>query len=565
MNWPWGRKAAPVDVEGAITRAVETTAVRVREELRGEVLAEVRQATQEETGALVRALLAQPPAAYPGTEIGARPGAYKLDNPIYWTTPQPPSRRPGQVVTVETLRRLADTYDVLRSCIQHLKREVMAVPFQIIPRDDSDDSEAVQAERRAAEEWFEVSGGVGGYGKDRKTFEGELLEDLLVVGAGALFFRPTRGGGVFEVTAVDAATIRPRVDAFGWPGPDEKVYEQWVMGLQVATFTRKELAYEGLSINARSYSPYPASPVEWLVNAINSALRADQWNQAWLTDGTTPDDLIAVPEGWSPGQVQSWQEYWDAMLAGNTRARRGTKFVPAGSNRVGSPTRKDQDFAAFELWLLRRTCSVMGVQPASIGYGGEQYKVSQEGSMEATSAFGVGVLLDWRKARYDDLLRRLGYPGLECRNVTGQEEKAAERATRVTALVAGAVLTPNEARQEEGLDPMEGGDVLLVPTTLRPLEQALEPPAPPPVPGQAPGGGSDEGEEPGAAQRRALLLWERKALNRLRAGKPARCGFQHAEVGPELVARVEAALAGVDDADGVRAVFRAAEEVEDIQ
>jgi hypothetical protein len=233
-----------------------------------------------------------------------------------------------------------------------------------------------------------------------------------VVGAGAVFFNTTRGGGLLDAVAVDAATIRPRVDAFGWPGPGEIAYEQWINGVQVSEgYTREQLLYDGL--NPISYSPYFKSPIEWLVNVVNGALRADGWNLAWLTDGSTPADILAAPESWTPDQIKSFAAYFDGMLAGNSRQRQKTRFVPGGTQRVGSPSRKDQDFQEFELWLMRRCCGVMGVAPAAIGFAGEQYKVSQEGAMDSASQIGSGQLLEFRKHLYDEVLRKLGYDFLE--------------------------------------------------------------------------------------------------------------------------------------------------------
>src|ERR687886_1268831 len=62
-----------------------------------------------------------------------------------------------------------------------------------------------------------------------------------------------------------------------------------------------------------------------------------------------------------------------------------------------------------------------------------------------------------------------------------RREQLFERATKAT------FLTINEQREMAGFGKLAGedGDVLLVSTTLRPLEQALEPPPAPAAPGAA--------------------------------------------------------------------------------
>ncbi len=424
------------------------------------------QARQEAFAEVSRAL------AVPSPEQAPYP-LYAYDQPIWYSTPHSPRKHPDSPITVDTLRKLADSYDVLRACINHLKREVAAVPIEISPRDPKDKSDRMKGRLDEARALFEIRGPVGGVGSPRRHFESMLIEDISIVGACAIFHQRNRGGGMYESVAIDAATIRPAVDAWGWP--QGQCYEQWIYGVKIASFSDADMTYDG--IYPVSYTPYFKSPVEYLIQVINSALRADQWNRDWLTDGNTPSDLLALPDSWTPAQVKEYAAFWDAMLTGS-KNRQKTKFVPGGTQKVGNPTRKDQDFQALELWLLRRTCAIMGVQPASIGYAGEQYKVSQEGSNDQTSVFGAGVLLDFRKATYDDILQRAGYGDLECQNVTHRQEKAKEQAETNRTRIESGQRTINEVRAEEGLDAVEGGDVVLVAGTLKSLETAINPPAP---------------------------------------------------------------------------------------
>jgi len=454
MNFPWLKRPAlsSIDVE-AVAREAASLAVK-------DAVADIQRGVTD----------ALSPLMAPGPGFSQSPyGAYALDFPIWYSTPQSPRRRPGSIVTTDTLRKLADGYDVLRACIQHLKREVRTVPIKIVSRDVSLRGRP-DARIASATQFFDTEGGLGGFGRRRSRYEGALLEDLLVIGAAAVFYPPDRRGSPVAALDIDAATIRPRVDAYGWPGPGHAVYEQWIQDVLIAQYTSEQMDYIGLAENERSYSPYPASSIEWLVQSVNAALRVDQWNLSFLTDGSTPADVFSVPENWTPDQLLMFQKHWDAMLSGDSAARHATKFVPSGVERVGVLGRKDQDFDEFGLWLLRRTCSVMGVQPASIGYVGEQYKSSQGDSMESTSAFGAGALLTWRKEHYDDILRRIGYSDLECVDVNAREEDAVSRAQRNHVLIGAPVKTINEGRVDEGLDPVAGGDSILVPAGFVVLE-----------------------------------------------------------------------------------------------
>jgi broad specificity phosphatase PhoE/phage portal protein BeeE len=452
--------------------------------------------TADETGVLIReAAAAAAEAAVEGTarrilrdmvavspmlgaadpkKTEAQYDIYALDQPLQWSTPNPPQRRPGSMVSVAVLRQMADNYDVLRSCINHLKREVSAVPIQIVAKDPADKRKSTVKLAAEVTKFFEEPGGLGGAGRRRSQFESEVIEDLCVIGASCTFYAKSRSGDLMEVLAIDASTIRPRVDAYGFPGPGECAYEQWIYGALVQQYTRDEVRYDG--IYPKTYTPYFMSPIEWLLNCVNSALRADEWNRRWLTDGNTPSTMIAIP-GVSIQEAQNWVAYFDAIMSGDSQQRQKLKVVPEQTTVVQAVHSKDQDFQEFELWLLRRTCACMGVAPASIGFAGEQYKVSQSDSMKSTSQFGAGVILEFRQAMYNDILSRKGYGDrLTCQNVTAVEEAAAERATRNVALVGGGIKTINEARQDEGMDPIEGGDQPLVAGTVRSIGQILSAP-----------------------------------------------------------------------------------------
>jgi hypothetical protein len=276
------------------------------------------------------------------------------------------------------------------------------------------------------------------------------------------------------------------------------------------------------------------------------------------------------------------------------------KFIPGKVMRPAAYSRKEHDFQSWEDWNLHRVCSIFGVQPSSLGYPGKAYKVAQDESYDQTSEFGVGQLLEFRKATYDDLLVRLGYDDLECQNVTAQEEKALERANRNSKLVLAGIKTINEAREEEGAEPVEDGDTVLVPNTMTTLDAVLNP---------APEAGMDgadgqKGEEsptngkmsPGntasqedgaaaggdnrrpvrpqrsfdgeadaeseavpprrAAREQDLALWSKKALRRLKAGRGAFCRFESDAIPHGTAEIIELGLLEAADAEAVRRVFR---------
>lgn len=391
---------------------------------------------------------------------------FALDNPwAFWLT-YTPKKLPGKPFSVDTLRAWADSWDPLRSVLEYIKGEVASIPIKVVARDGSD--RKLPPEVAA---WFEDDGPLGGVGNTRRVFESKMLEDMLIVGQYAVWYQKTRRGKVLMCDAIDAGTIKPAVDALGWIN-DEKPFEQWIMGVKAGDYDRTEMRVDGLV--PRTHTPYFTSPVEWAVRLVLNGVRLDDWNSAWLTEGNVgTGDTISLGGEMSPSDVQAFKQWWEVQ-ASTPGGRQSTKFLPPDSKKLGDHSRKDQDFASFELQAIRRLCALFRVQPASIGYVGEQYKVTQESSMDAGRRVGVGAILQARKEFYDDLLRRLDCPDFEVLDDDDDIDRRAKEVDIKVKRTGGAYVTVNEARAEEGLPPLEGGDTLASLAMAANMEDAEE-------------------------------------------------------------------------------------------
>lgn len=510
---------------------------------------------------------AQGLAGLPGQPLGGNgkdPAVFAREHPWWYHQPQAPRFRPRQLVTLEILREFAQKYDVLRAMINHLKNEVEAVPLVVSARDKDDDSAATAKRIQEVEDWFEVEGGLGGFGLTRSEFEKQIIEDLHVIGPAAIYLQPTRGGGIYQALAIDAATIRPRVDLFGWPGPGEDWYEQYIEGILQRGFPPEEMYWRGLY--PRTDSPYPDSPVEYLVLTVLAAVSADSWNREWLTDGDEPGTWLSMPSDMPVPVAREWLELFHERNRGNTRDRQKVNIFPGGTSQPQRASRRDQDFEAFTLNLARRCAAIIGVQLAAIGLSdSKEYAVTQEASIEQTSSVGIGKLLLYLETFYNYLLRRNGYRDLRASFQTAKEEDGARKADRLSKATGVPWRTPNEARAEDGLDSIgPDGDTLFVPTTYQSAEMALNPPEPA-MPGTGPAGAESSGDKGAAAQRAELKRWERKALRWLKERGSAQVSFDTDTLPEGIFRGVNVGLEASATAEEVRSVFaQAVESLEDL-
>jgi hypothetical protein len=96
---------------------------------------------------------------------------------------------------------------------------------------------------------------------------------------------------------------------------------------------------------------------------VNIALRRQLWQLDYFTEGSIPDALIGVPQGWTPDQIKQFQDYWDTEFVGDLAKRRRAKFVPGEAAAKVVQTKEPQHKDDFDEWLARIICFAFSVPP----------------------------------------------------------------------------------------------------------------------------------------------------------------------------------------------------------
>jgi len=381
--------------------------------------------------------------------------------------------RQGEPVTFQHLRALADNYDLMRLVIETRKDQLSKVHWAIRPRSGrklaADDARCAELtdflaypdQEHSWDAWLRM-----------------LVEDMLVIDAATLYVRRTRGGKVYGLEPVDGATIRRVLDDHGrTPASPAPAYQQVLKGLPAVDYTRDQLLY--LPRNLRSSRVYGMSPVEQVVMTVNIALRRQVHQLEYYTEGTTPDAIAGVPDGWTPQQIAQFQDYWDAMLADNTAERRHVRFVPGAvaKNFVvtkGGPLKDD-----YDEWLARIVCYAFSVsnQP----FVKQMSRATSETAQQQSEEEGLAPLKKWTKSLIDRVLRQcFGYDDLEFVWRTEEDVDPLTQTQIMDTKLRSGAMTINEVRAADGLDGFESGNVPLVYTTGGAVRLADLVSAPPP-------------------------------------------------------------------------------------
>lgn len=403
--------------------------------------------TGNSTGAWFGPMQPIPPALEGQEAQTAGVAGRKFDFPVGYNTQIRP--RALEAIKFEHLRALADAYDLLRLVIETRKDQMCELPWQVMPKQKGN---ARPKPTPACEEaaLFLMK---PDQENDWATWLRLVLEDLFVLDAPAIYCRPALDGTLWGAEPLDGATIKRVIDNTGRTPMEGPAYQQILKGVPAVDYTREELIYRPR--NVRTNRVYGFSPVEQIVNTVNIALRRQQFTLDYFTSGTVPDALAGVPESWTTEQIKMFQDYWDALLAGedgNMAKKRKLRFVPGEIARNFLQTKEPPLKDMFDEWLARITCYCFSIDVTP--FVAQVNRSVAETNREQSLLEGLGPTMRWVKGIADELLLRKGFTDLE---LTWQEGKVVDPEKRMkinTGYVTAKVIHPDEVRADLGLDPL---------------------------------------------------------------------------------------------------------------
>jgi HK97 family phage portal protein len=302
------------------------------------------------------------------------------------------------------------------------------------------------------------------------------------------------------------------------------LWQMFVLGDQPLAIPAEDMLHiRGLSFN----SLIGVSTIGLARDAIGLAAGQEQQASRWMANGARPSGVLESDKPLSEDAGKRLYDRWQQFKAGiqNVGATAvledGVKWKPMSLTSV------DLEFLNSRQFQIPEVCRFFGVPPHKI------YVVDRAASMsipqqdqDYVNATIAPDLERWEQKieDYFDLDRQ----DINCHFDEGQLLRA-DVMTRFNSLRIGVltgILTPNEARESEGLPGIDGGDHLLVPANTAALgsdmtgsgaDEAGRPsgqnPAPPPVgTSGTQKTDSDDPELPGAEELEPRQSYEPTAL-----------------------------------------------------
>ena len=459
------------------------------------------------------------------------------------------------VLSFATLRAMGSACKEIRLNIEHIKRTMRGVDWDIVPNDKrktvvGGKTYVATPETESVKKFFKRPDGINNF----EAWLNMVLEEVLVTDALTLWPVMERGQ-LSAVELIDGTTIKPLVDMRGaTPRPPMPAYLQIIWGTPQSSYPANTLYYRPLNTSVNS--PYGQSPIEWILASINTAIRKDLAAVGYYSEGNIPGAFYTVPESWTPEQIDTFQQYIDALMAGDAARFAKLLAVPGGTgSHVTQFQQNDPDNVTVNEYLMKVACWAYGNNPAEFGItGGDGLggKGFMEGSENAQQRSMIGPVSGFLESIFTEITHellkrpdlRFSFVGLE------PVEDTATQASADQANIGMGVYTVAYVQDREA-----------IPQEYRPAIQAA-------APAQAGAGSSLPMPLPPGYERYLktaveadLKKWEEKQLRALKKGWGV-VEFTSEVIPADMLEKISSILRGLGESSfderGVKAVFATA-------
>ena len=240
-------------------------------------------------------------------------------------------------------------------------------------------------------------------------------------------------------------------------------------------FYQSVAAGKGLRVDEVVHTPYmPAdgivgqSPITIAARTIGTAIALDVFAAKYFKNGGAVGTVFELPPMSQDAAEDTARQLRD-QYAGLENAHRVVAMPQIKPHRVGHSARESQSVEARD-FQLREVARVFGVPVGII----DPEKSKYAGLESQYRDYAQATLRPWAVLLEAELSRKLLSEQDQDRyrvqfNLDGfVRASLADRADADTKLVAGGILTPNEARAHHDRPPLPGGDTLLSPLNMTP-------------------------------------------------------------------------------------------------
>jgi HK97 family phage portal protein len=269
-----------------------------------------------------------------------------------------------------------------------------------------------------------------------------------------------------------------------WPlRPDRIQIERTEAGALIYRYTQPDggIAYlpkgEVMHIAHMSFDGQVGlSPITMARRAFDTKVRMEEYGAAFWQNDASPGIVLSYPGSLNPDKVGALRRAWDDRHRGPGAAGRTAVLDGGVEVTTLSIPQTDAQFLESQKFTRQEIAALFGVPAHMINdLDRATFSNIEEQAQEFVDYTLMPYIEGWQQAIHRDLLtpdeREAGYYG-HFRTQALLRGKHIDRAQYYTAMQQVGAMSPNDIRQLEDMNPVEGGDVYLVPLNMAPVQDA---------------------------------------------------------------------------------------------
>lgn len=370
---------------------------------------------------------------------------------------------PAEVLNM-TARSLYNTQDNLAAVVNFISNSIAQLPLKVYTRGENDDRKR-DRESVAAKVLYLPNA-------DQTSFEfiRALVTEYLLFGRNYVWILPdpeSESGWQLRVVPEEWIVRTEKENPYG---PKKIIIS--VDGIGTVEVPREEF------VPFSTYSPGNpggyVSPVAALRQTLEEQIQAGRFRrELWKSSGRLNAQIVRPKDvqPWTEETKRKWVEAFRASWgAGGTKAGSIPLMEDGMEIKTFNASFKEQQWVESVKLSRESVAAAYGINPSLVWHSDTQTYASSKDNARALYAECLGPILQMLQQRINAfLLPKIGAePGTYCEFDLAEKIKGSfeERASILQSSVGGPWLTRNEARRDNNLPPIQGGDELIVPLNV---------------------------------------------------------------------------------------------------
>ena len=405
---------------------------------------------------------------------------------------KPPFGYP-RFVDLPTIRRFA-AMPYVEMCISTIVDETSSVPYVIAVKEGITPTPEHDKQIEHVKSFYENPN------TNKESFDEirrKYIRDILEVDSGVLIKMFNIKEEMVEMMARDGSTFTKNPDIFGRivdrddliidpniattnkemtlmePGwitaadaREKAAYFQygWITGARPVPFGKKEIVW--FERNPRTDSIYGRSPVEVLMNTIQTLIYAIEHNLEYFSDNSIPKGIIGL-DGGDADDIKAFKTQWEQQQrtkdsAGNWK-KKFHNLPIVGKTPVFTRlqfTNAELELIESQKWWAKMVWACFGVTATELGYTEDAKGLANQ--IVQSNIFrkrAINPILRLEEYKHNhEILSEFEYPDIEFKFLMFDVEEETKKAALYKLQLEAGYKSINEIRREEGMDDVDWGD-----------------------------------------------------------------------------------------------------------